>query len=206
MLEALCCKLIGYEIKDVHWIFRDCDFSIENIRQNTFAANLNPKGFWRIDKTKPPEHRLTVLSLVAFHDLQHKIAECNGDTDKGIHAFLTQNDGEGWMLPETLRLADYGLGHDDRAKEHQPVRACFGPRFLDWQLAQTPEESWRECRLHARNLLGPDGYQALLDEMAGKPPKTPKKPDTPPAPIASKLDRRGNPVKTGVQMDMFDME
>jgi hypothetical protein len=206
MLEALCCKLIGHEIKDVHWIFRDCDFSIENIRQNSFAANLNPKGFWRVDKTKPPEHRLTVLSLVAFHDLQQKIAKCNGDTDKGIYAFLTQNDGEGWMLPETLRLADYGLGHDDRAREHQPVRACFGPRFLDWQLAQTSEESWRECWLHARNLLGPDGYQALLDEMAGKPPKTPKKPDTPPAPTASKLDRRGNPVKTGVQMDMFDME
>jgi hypothetical protein len=28
--------------------------------------------------------------------------------------------------------------------EHQPVRECFGPRFYDWQLAQTPEESWRE--------------------------------------------------------------
>ena len=73
------------------------------------------------------------------------------------------------MLPETLRLADYGLGHDERAKEHQPVRECFGPRFYDWQLAQTPEESWRECHLHARNLLGPEGYQDLLDELAGKP-------------------------------------
>ena len=81
-----------------------------------------------------------------------------------------QNDGEGWMLPETLRLADYGLGHDDRAKEHQPVRECFGPRFYDWQLAQSPEESWRECHLHARNLLGKDGYQSLLDELAGKKP------------------------------------
>ncbi len=51
-----------------------------------------------------------------------------------------------------------------------PVRECFGPRFYDWQLAQSPEESWRECHLHARNLLGPDGYQALLDELEGKPP------------------------------------
>ena len=80
----------------------------------------------------------------------------------------------GWVVGvavenQTLRLADYGLGHDDRAREHQPVRECFGPRFYDWQLAQTPAESWRECHLHARNLLGPEGYQALLDELAGKP-------------------------------------
>ena len=67
-----------------------------------------------------------------------------------------------------MRLSDYGLGHDDRAREYQPVRECFGPRFYDWQLEQTPEESWRECHLHARNLLGPTGYQALLDELAGE--------------------------------------
>ena len=84
------------------------------------------------------------------------------------------------MLPETLRLADYGLGHDERAKEHQPVRECFGPRYYDWQLAQSSEESWRECHLHARNLLGENGYQALLDELAGKPP-TPSPQPTPTA-------------------------
>lgn len=41
----------------------------------------------------------------------------------------------------------------------------LGPRFYDWQLAQTPEESWRECRLYARNLLGEEGYRQLLDEI-----------------------------------------
>jgi hypothetical protein len=65
------------------------------------------------------------------------------------------------------------LDYDDFAKEHQPVRECFGPRFYDWQLAQSPEESWRECHLHARNLLGKEGYQALLDELAGKPKPAP---------------------------------
>ena len=69
------------------------------------------------------------------------------------------------MLPETLRLADYGLGHDKRAKEHQPVASRLGPRFYDWQLAQDPEESWRECHLHARNLLGGEGYSKLLNEV-----------------------------------------
>ena len=53
------------------------------------------------------------------------------------------------MIPETLRLADYGLGHDDRAKEHQPVASRLGPRFLPWQLEQSVEESWEECRKHA---------------------------------------------------------
>ena len=74
----------------------------------------------------------------------------------------TQNDGEGWMLPETLRLADYGLGHDERAREPQPVASRLGPRFYDWQLVQSADESWRECHLHARNLLGEHGY-ALRD-------------------------------------------
>ena len=69
------------------------------------------------------------------------------------------------MLPETLRLADYGLGHDERAKEPQPVASRLGPRFYDWQLAQSPEESWRECHLHARNLLGESGYLNLLGEV-----------------------------------------
>ena len=29
-----------------------------------------------------------------------------------------------------------------------------------------PEESWRECHLHARNLLGEEGYRELLDDIA----------------------------------------
>ena len=80
-------------------------------------------------------------------------------------AFCNQNDGEGWTLPETLRLADYGLGHDDRAKQHQPVASRLGPRFYDWQVEQDPDESWRECQLHARNLLGEEGYAKLLAEI-----------------------------------------
>ncbi|HRI54519.1 MAG TPA: hypothetical protein PLW65_30480, partial [Pseudomonadota bacterium] len=133
------------------------------------ARALGPAGVGRYSAALVALNVLvTVLSLVAFHDLQAKIAECGGDGAQGIEAFCNQNDGEGWMLPETLRLADYGLGHDDRAKVHQPVRECFGPRFYDWQLAQSAEESWKECHLHARNLLGEEGYQKLLDEIAGR--------------------------------------
>ena len=69
------------------------------------------------------------------------------------------------MLPETLRLVDYGLGQGERAKEHQPVASRLGPRFYDWQLAQSPRESWRECHLHSRNLLGQNSYLNLLGEV-----------------------------------------
>jgi hypothetical protein len=53
------------------------------------------------------------------------------------------------MVPDTLRLADYGLGHDARAQEHQPVARRLGPRFFDWQLSEDIERSWEECEAHA---------------------------------------------------------
>lgn len=158
-LDAVIAWQFGLDLNDIEYLLAACD------HQDPAESGLNPKGFWRVDKDKAPELRHTVLALVAFHDLQKKIRECGGDREKGIEAFLNQNGGEGWMLPETLRLADYGLGHDGRAKEHQPIASRLGPRFYDWQLAQSPEESWRECHLHARNLLGEVGYLNLLGEL-----------------------------------------
>ena len=128
-------------------ILSDCD-------KPAVGSSSDPKGFWRVDKDKDPELRHTILTLVAFSDLQERIRSAGGDREAGIEAFLNQNDGEGWMLPETLRLADYGLGHDERADHPQPVASRLGPRFYDWQLAQTAEESWRECEIHAKNLQG----------------------------------------------------
>ena len=134
-----------------------------------FARTLDGKGFWRIDKEQPPELRHTVLTLAAFRDLKTLIDANDGEREEAIEVFCTMNNGDGWMLPETLRLANLGLGHDERAQESQPVREKLGPRFLDWQLSQTVEESWAECELHARNLLGKAGYESLLAELSGKP-------------------------------------
>ena len=162
-IDAISLVLFNLSGSDVRHILTDCDSERNSDRAFT------PNGFWRVDKDKDPELRHTVLALIAFHDLEQKIRDYGDDREKGIEAFLNQNGGEGWMLPETLRLSDYGLGHDERAKHHQPVASHFGPRFYDWQLAQTAEESWRECRLHARNLLGEAGYLQLLADMeAGK--------------------------------------
>ena len=159
MIDAVVAAVMRLSMSDLRYVLSECDHP-----RGSTATN-SPKGFWRVGKDKDPELRHTVLTLVAFHDLQAKIEAAGGDRERGIDAFLSQNHGEGWMLPETLRLADYGLGHDERAKHPQPVASRLGPRFHDWQLVQGAEESWRECHLHARNLLGVHGYAQLLVDL-----------------------------------------
>lgn len=136
--DALIAHYLSLSVDEFSYILAECDHPRSSLTDE-FTVQLNPKGFWRIDKDKDPELRHTVLSLVAFHDLQ----------EKGLEAFLAQNDGEGWMIPEYLRLADYGLGHDERSQELQPVASRLGPRFYDWQLNEDVERSWQECAAHA---------------------------------------------------------
>ena len=170
MLDALVASLFGLERDDFAWMLKDCDHSTADLTDKAFCRQLDPKGFWRVDKSKAPVLRHTVLSITAFDDLQAKIATADGDRDAGIRAFCDQNDGDGWMLPETLCLADLGLtrtvsvgDYNAYARKPQPVRDCMGERFLGWQLTQSPEESWAECERHAK---------ILVDE-ASAPPVTP---------------------------------
>jgi len=158
MLDAIVANLYDLGRADFSWILKDCDHRRGHLAEKAFCRLLDPKGFWRIDKDHDPELRHPVLSLVAFDDLQAMIEE-EGDRDAGIRAFCEQNGGDGWMLPEELCLADLGLArtvdvekYDERASVSQPVRSRMGERFLDWQLAQTPEVSWAECERHARIL------------------------------------------------------
>ena len=165
ILNLLVSTTFGLVEEDLRHILQHCDLPQSEIAGAFHSGKLASKGFWRVDKDKDPELRHTVLTLIAFHDLQAKIEAAGGDRERGIDAFLSQNHGEGWMLPETLRLADYGLGHDERARHPQPVASRLGPRFYDWQLVQSTEESRRECHLHARNLLGVQGYARLLVDL-----------------------------------------
>ena len=188
-LDAIVACLFSIQLDDLDWILRGCDLPWPS------AGKSDPKGFWRVTKDKDPELRHTILTLVAFHDLQQKIEDFGGDREKGIDAFCSQNDGQGWMLPETLCLADYGLGHDERAKKPQPVASRLGPRFYDWQLEQNAEESWRECHLHARNLLGAVGYQQLLDDIEAE--KRSEKPHA-----STLADEPIEPQRQGVLFDL----
>ena len=157
MIDAAVAAIVGLSESDLRYALTACDYPASH------TGSRPPKGFWRVDKDKDPELRHTVLTLVAFHDLQAHIASAV-DQQAGIEAFLSQNAGDGWQLPETLRLADYGLGHDDRAQHPQPVVSRLGPRFYDWQLGQSAEEARRERGVHARNLLGELDYARLLRE------------------------------------------
>ena len=158
-INAAVAASMGFSVPDLLHVFAECDYPRND------NSRKRPKGFWRVDNHQDPELRLTVLTIVAFSDLESKIRAVGGDRIRGLDAFLTQNDGEGWMLPETLRLADYGLGHDERAGEPQPVASRLGPRFYDWQLVQSADESRRECHLHARNLLGEHGYALRVVDL-----------------------------------------
>ncbi|GMU42000.1 MAG: hypothetical protein AMXMBFR23_28660 [Chloroflexota bacterium] len=190
ILDAVVAKLYGLSADDLGWILRDCDHPVDRVCDKPFSRTLDPKGFWRVDKDKPPELRHTVLSLVAFHELERV----------GLDAFLAQNDGDGWALPETLRLADYGLGHDSRATSHQPVAAALGERFLPWQLAQSPEESWEECRRHAElidRILGvPRAEPAPEPGATERPPSGGAPPPTDLLGDPIQTDLFGNPVYT----------
>lgn len=136
--EAMTAFQFGLQWDELHITLDQTDLPT-HLLSGEHAKYLNPKGFWRTDKDKEPELRHTVLSLIAFHDL----------LDKGLEAFLSQNDGEGWMIPATLRLADYGLGRDERAKQHQPIASRLGARFFDWQINEDVYRSWEECAAHA---------------------------------------------------------
>ncbi len=196
MLDAAAAAAFGLTTEHYRVLIEGCDQPSGYAPVGANDKIQLSKAFWRVDSDADPELRHTILSFVAFRDLQEKIKECGGNRKRGIEAFCSQNDGEGWMLPETLRLTDYGLGHDERAKEDQPVARRLGPRFYDWQLKQDPEESWRECHLHARNLLGEGGYRQLLDDIEAE-----KRGDRPPP--TEQADASA-PMKAKAQGTLFD--
>ena len=174
IVEVAIAMRFGINETEFREILRDCDRSIDALDSSAITRTLDTKGFWRFERELPPELRLAVVSQVAFREA----------LSVGLEGFLTQNDGAGWMLPENLRLADYGLGHDDRAKEHQPVSAALGQRFYPWQLEQSAEESWEECERHA--------------EMLAKliPPPSPENKTDLEGDAAVAVDLFGNPLET----------
>jgi hypothetical protein len=168
ILDACFAHLYGLSESEFAFVLKDCDKSDSDLNRAYAEGRLDPKGLWRVEKTELPELRHTVLSFIAFKDLE----------DKGLDQFLTQNSGEGWLVPESLCLADYGLGHDDRARSPQQVASRLGPRFFDWQLDEDVERSWQECAAHAelirrivplQNADGEDSSTPVLvaEELAG---------------------------------------
>jgi len=139
IVDACFAHFYGLTEADFAFVLKDCDRTDAGLNAAYADGMLDPKGLWRVEKDLDPELRHTVLSFIAFDDLRRK----------GIDDFLSQNDGEGWYLPETVRLKDYGLGHLQRDEQPQPVAARHGPRLLDQQLDEDIDQSWDECAAHA---------------------------------------------------------
>ena len=152
MIDVLVANAFGLDYDDMNHILMQCDLPRHIATGRRAGVRFDQKGFWRVDKDRDPEIRHTVLTLVAFRDFLSKTDAAQGDRGKGMEAFLGQNHGEGWMVPETVCLADYGLGMGERARHPQPVAGRLGGRFYDWQIVQDLEEWWRECNLHSKNL------------------------------------------------------
>ena len=159
VIDAIIAYLVELNGQDISWLLESCDHPKDRLREKAFTNQLDQKRFWRVDRQHDPELRHTVLMQVAFEDLKKN----------GLSAFIDQNNGEGWLIPETLRLADYGLGHDDRAQEHQPVASRLGPRFYDWQLNEDVERSWEECAAHAELIRQIVPEPESVDEVAEEP-------------------------------------
>jgi len=152
-IDSLVGKLYDLSFSEINWVLRN---DSENI-----------KGFWRVDKDKPQELRHTTLTLAAFRDLEKMINKYGGDIEQGIQAFCNQNDGEGWTIPDKIRFIqkeDGTLDFDTPDSAEYEVRSKLGPRFYDWQLEGTPEESWKECEMHARNILGDKEFDKFMKE------------------------------------------
>ncbi|EUC21457.1 Eco57I restriction-modification methylase domain-containing protein [Paraburkholderia hospita] len=141
IIDAVMFWRYGLNFEDARHILSDCDLP-ETAYSGIQGRHLNPKGLWRAGKYERPESRHAVLSLIALHDL----------STKGIDEFLRQNDGEGWLIPEYIRLADFGLGHDERAREPQPVARLLGARLLESQASNDQETLWLECVAHAEQI------------------------------------------------------
>ena len=160
MLDVMASVAYGCSTTDLRHVLQDSDLPARAVAVRSHqVASLDPRGFWRVDRSVNPEHRHTVLTLVALSELESRATD---GTRRALDAFLTQNHGEGWLLPETLCLADHRLGQDDRAKHPQVVGRHLGPRFYDWQLVPSADQSHEECHIHARNLLGAAQYTDLI--------------------------------------------
>lgn len=182
VVDAVAAELFGVDLDDLTWMMRGCDHPASWLKSKPNTRTLDTKGFWRAEMGLDPELRHAVLAQVAFQDLKRV----------GLDAFLSMNDGESWMLPETLRLADYGLGHDDRAREPQPVASILGPRFHAWQYERSTEETWRECELHAELLR-------RISEVSDEPEAVVLDPTQR---IDAPIDLFGNPLETDLFGDV----
>ena len=161
MSEAIVAHLYALSEQQFRWILRNCDHPKDRLAELSFRAQLPAKGFWRTGTGSAehpwrqawacdPEFRLTNLAIVAFVELARLKASSGGDLTTAVRAFAPASGRGGWMLPERLRLRDYGLGQDDRADKAQVLRPALKREGM--RQDGDAQNSWGECQRVAENL------------------------------------------------------
>lgn len=107
ILDVLIADMYGLSAEDLKHILQGCDMTEPGARKNSRKRSkldagsgspqplhageeqLSPRGFWRVDKSRPAHARQTVLTLDAFDALK----------ELGRQGFLAQNDFAGWEMP-----------------------------------------------------------------------------------------------------------
>ncbi|OPX62710.1 MAG: Eco57I restriction-modification methylase [Methanomassiliicoccales archaeon PtaB.Bin134] len=142
LIDSLLAAHYGLSFDDFQWILR--------------MDTSQTKGFWRVDSNKPMEIRRQIISLYAYKCLQVT----------GIDEFCKYVST--WVIPDKIKffIKENGtIDFDDPNGTEYEVASKLGPRYLPWQLEGTPEESWKECEMHARNILGEEGFRKFMKDL-----------------------------------------
>ena len=74
---------------------------------------------------------------------------------------LNNSKGSGKTNADINRKSEFD---SDESKTYE-VRSKLGERFFSWQTDGTLEESWEECKLHAKNILGEKRYHIFIENL-----------------------------------------
>lgn len=150
-LDACVFTLFGLSCEDVKFILQDCDRTVLEIAGNPSA--LFPKGFWRVDKSKDPCQRRTVLTVAAFEDLQDHIAQFAGDLNEGIRSFLARVESDRWCGSDMCASGEaHSRPNEKTERNSSGMSASQDPRKFDWQVSIASAEKTRELAVHLYNL------------------------------------------------------
>ncbi len=73
IIEALVAEAYSLSTEEFERIMKDCDLSPEDYSRVEVYRQLDPKGFWRVDKALPCGERLTMQAQSAFVDLRRRL-------------------------------------------------------------------------------------------------------------------------------------
>jgi len=160
-------------------MFPDKKYSTTWLQFPSINHNLNWKSLWAIT----PHERIRLRCI-----LDAIVAELYGLSYEDFEYILRDDpsDPKGfWRVdknkPKELRHTTLALLAFKHLKEVGLEKFCnedwqlpadiqekLDPRFLPWQLEGTPEESWKECEMHARNILGEEEFKNYIVDIDKK--------------------------------------